>query len=132
MAYAKHLSPALHAWCNSIVRAHMEQRAQGGFQHQVIERLDRIDHRLETVNERVDRLEKRLPKKRREITPATRERLSNATLALGGRCPCCSINDVVSTDGDVLDAEFDHFYSNQEASEEHSWLICTEDAVGFE
>ena len=43
LAYAKYLSPAFHAWCNSIVRAHMEQRATGDFQHQVIERLDRIE-----------------------------------------------------------------------------------------
>ena len=82
MAYAKYLSPAFHAWCNSIVRAHMERRTTGNFQSQVIERLDRIEHRVDT-------LEQRLPQRRREITKTTRLYLADATLALGGRCPCC-------------------------------------------
>ena len=76
MAYAKYLSPALHAWFNSIVRAHMERRATGSFQHQVIERLDRIEHRVDT-------LEQRLPQRRREIGKTTRIRLADAILALG-------------------------------------------------
>lgn len=29
MAYAKYLSPEFHAWCNSVVKAHMEGRASG-------------------------------------------------------------------------------------------------------
>ena len=117
MAYAKYLSPALHAWFNSIVRAHMERRATGSFQHQVIERLDRIEHRVDT-------LEQRLPQRRREIGKMTRIRLADAILALGGRCPCCGLTEVVDADGAVLEAEFDHFYSNQLPSEEHAWLIC--------
>jgi hypothetical protein len=73
-AYAKYLSPALHAWFNSIVRAHMERRATNSFQHQVIERLDRIEHRVDT-------LEPRLPQRRREIGKTTRIRLANATFS---------------------------------------------------
>lgn len=119
MAYAKYLSPALHAWFNSIVRAHMELRTTGNFQRQVIDRLDRIEHRVDT-------LEQRLPQRRREITKTTRLRLADAVLALGARCPCCGRVDVVDADGNVIgDAEFDHFYSNQLPSEEHAWLICS-------
>jgi hypothetical protein len=117
MAYAKYLSPAFHAWCNSIVRAHMESRDHGEFEHQVIERLDRIERRVDT-------LEQRLPHRRREIARMTRLRLADVTLALGGRCPCCGRVDVVNADGDVAEAEFDHFYSNQLPTEEHCWLIC--------
>jgi hypothetical protein len=117
MAYAKYLSPALHAWFNSIVRAHMERRTTGSFQHQVLERLDRIEHRVDT-------LDQRLPQRRREISKPARTRLVDAILALGGRCPCCGRAEVVDADGAVLEAEFDHFYSNQLPSEEHAWLIC--------
>lgn len=102
----------------------METRAKGGFERQVLERLDRLEHRVETVGERIDRLEKRLPQKRREIAASTRIRLADATLALGGRCPCCSKVPIVGADGEVLDAEFDHFYSNQLPTEDHCWLIC--------
>lgn len=117
MAYAKYLSPAFHAWCNSIIRAHMERRGIGNFQSQVIERLDRIEYRVDT-------LEQRLPQRRREITKTTRLLLADAALALGGRCPCCGLVDVVDADGVVHNAEFDYFYSNQLPSGDHAWLIC--------
>jgi len=124
MAYAKYLSPALHAWFNSIVRAHMERRATNSFQHQVIGRLDRIEHRVDT-------LEQRLPQRRREISKTTRIRLADAILALGGRCPCCGLTEIVDADGDVTEAEFDHFYSNQLPNEEHAWLICLKCHAGL-
>jgi len=45
------------------------------------------------------------------------------------------MSDVVSEEGAVINgAEFDHYYANQLASDEHSWLICKtcHDALTFE
>jgi Rha family phage regulatory protein len=68
-----------------------------------------------------------LSSKRREITQKTRNEIQFVMHRLGGRCPCCGLNDVVDCLGDkVSGAEFDHFFTNQWANVDAVWLLCDE------
>ncbi len=134
-AYAEYLSPEFHVWCLTVVRDRMEGKlvpaGTVSLTEQDFERLTDqtkqivapIVDGLRTLTGRVESLEKNLPQ-RRPILPKTREVIVATIVRLGRRCPCCGLAEVVAQDGSVIDAEFDHFFSNQLPSAKHAWLIC--------
>ena len=154
LAYAKDLSTEFHFWCNTVVRSFMEgelvpadavkasnilmtldpdqQRILGPVIHFMAESFAKIFEQQHDIRElvsgvqaEIEDLRSRVPQRRREIKPETRQRHIAILIQLGCRCPCCGSKIVVSASGDVLDgAEFDHYYANQLASDDHTWLIC--------
>jgi hypothetical protein len=152
-AYAKYLSPEFHAWCNSVVRSHMEGRnvsvyatpAVAGLTRQDLQQFaqivgdasgraaaercvelmdNRVRDALVPVEERLIALE-RAQVRRRALSEATRRDHLEDTRALGGRCPCCNLAEVVTADAARAPfAEFDHFYANSHPGGAHTWLIC--------
>ncbi len=135
IAYAKYLSPEFHVWCNTVVRDRMEGKlAPAGMVSLTEKDFERLTDQtkqivapivdgLHTLTGRVESLEKNLPQ-RRPILPKTREVIVATIVRLGRRCPCCGLAEVVAQNGSVIDAEFDHFFSNQLPSAKHAWLIC--------
>ena len=152
-AYAKYLSPEFHAWCNSVVRSHIEGRnvsvyaapAVAGLTRQDLQQFaqivgdasgraaaercvelmdNRVRDALVPVEERLIALE-RAQVRRRALSEATRRDHLEDTRALGGRCPCCNLADVVTPDAARAPfTEFDHFYANSHPGGAHTWLIC--------
>lgn len=84
-----------------------------------------LDDRLGRIEESVGHLRRQSQKTRQQFASGTKAELVLATLALGGRCPCCDDTVVVLSDGRrAKSAEFDHFFANHIASVESGWLIC--------
>lgn len=81
--------------------------------------LQRLEHRLAHIGQRVEDV---IP--RRPIPESVKQRHREAIKALGGRCPCCGIMDILDTLGEVIGAEYDHFYSRERNALEDTWLIC--------
>jgi len=135
LAYAKYLSAEFHTWCNEVVRDRMEGKLVPAGAATLSERdLERLTEQtkqiiapvidgLHALTERVDSLEKNLPQ-RRNILPKTKDVIIKVLQALGRRCPCCGLVEVIDENGKVVNAEFDHFFSNQLPSQKHAWLIC--------
>ena len=82
-------------------------------------RVDRLEARLIALEERVAA---NVPRK--SISAATKQRHREAVTALGGRCPCCGVTEIINTHGAVIDAEYDHFYSRERRNFDETWLIC--------
>lgn len=64
LAFAKHLSPAFHVWCNEVVRAHMEGRAsvaQAGLPPETQEIIRRIDGIARMLSHKVTNIEAAIP-----------------------------------------------------------------------
>ncbi len=60
-----------------------------------------------------------------ELSPSVKAQHVEATHLLGGRCPCCSIIQIVDAEEvKVEGAEFDHFNNRTDARLEATWLIC--------
>ena len=78
-----------------------------------------LDERLAAVE---DRVAANVP--RRPITDTTKRRHRDVVAALGGRCPCCGIVEVLDGDGKPDGAEYDHFYSRERREFADTWLIC--------
>lgn len=143
MAYAQYLSPQFHAWCNSVVRSHMEGRlapvagyvAQADFNQfagQVVSAITSMQEHFDAyqteTRSRFDLLGEQLAqttRPRKEINAKVKGIIANATAHLGGYCPCCSRVKIVDENGrKITDAEYDHFYSNQHPDADKVWLIC--------
>ncbi len=134
-AYAEYLSPEFHVWCLTVVRDRMEGKlvpaGTVSLTEQDFERLTDqtkqiiapIMDGLHTLTGRVASLERNLPQ-RRPILSKTKAAIVAAVIKFGRHCPCCGLVEVVAPDGSVVDAEFDHFFSNQLPSAKHAWLIC--------
>lgn len=152
MAYAQYLSPAFHAWCNSVVRQHMEGRlaptawyvTQADFQQfagQVIGAVSGMQGQIEALQaetrSRFDLIGEQLSqtaRPRKEISAKVKGMIATATAQLNGFCPCCSRIQIVDAHGrKIAEAEYDHFYSNQLPDADHVWLICKacHDALTF-
>jgi hypothetical protein len=135
IAYAKYLSPEFHVWCNTVVRDRMEGKlvptgtvslTEKDFERltdQTKQIVAPIVEGLHALTGRVDSLERNLPQ-RRPILPKTKAAIIAAVIKYGRHCPCCGEVEVVTPDGSVIDAEFDHFFSNQLPNAKHAWLIC--------
>ncbi|MBF0306744.1 MAG: KilA-N domain-containing protein [Alphaproteobacteria bacterium] len=143
MAYAQYLSPDFHAWCNSVVRQHMEGRlAPPGafvthtefrqFAGQVFDAVSEVQGQVTALQaearSRFDLIGEQLSqatRPRKEISAKVKGTIAVVTAQLGGYCPCCSRHKIVDDNGrKVAEAEYDHFYSNQMPDAEHVWLIC--------
>lgn len=151
MAYAKYLSPEFHAWCNQIVRAHMEgrhlpvQAVQGAItlSEAALERFaekvgegaikaargflaEAVEPRFERMETRLAVIEKAVTAKtgRKTPTKATREEHIDAAFRLGCRCPCGCARVVVDDNGEKLPAlHIDHFYSVDRANVGDTWPL---------
>jgi len=151
MAYAKYLSHEFHAWCNVVVRAHMEGRNLPVQATQAAitlssEQLERFAEKLgrsagesavlaarsylvEDVRQIVAPIERRLEiiernqRRRRCFTPRDKEILAAETARQGGICPCCRAANVI-IDGRVVNAHYDHMEDVGDASFTSGWLIC--------
>jgi hypothetical protein len=153
IAYAKYLTHEFHAWCNVVVRAHMEGRALPATVTKVALCDDQIERIADRTAERVTPLidavearqaarhtafelrmmkefERRVPRKR----PAkkTREIHFEACNRLyEGKCPCCST--VIISDGvKTLSYEIDHWYSRERRGLFETWPTCKNCNIGFD
>jgi hypothetical protein len=72
-------------------------------------------------------IQQTLSTKRKKVNDTTKQDHIYAVCELGGRCPCCGQNEIVSSDRQMYRglAEFDHFYQTSRADLMHTWLICT-------
>ncbi len=163
MAYAKYLSPEFHAWCNEVVKSHMEGRgvpvqttgaiiafsedrffdALAAAMTPVTAGIVAILEKQTNTNNRVDRVEMDVcaikndvlalradvhqiaNRGRRKIKDSVKSEIVRHTRLMGGNCPCCGVNKIVSEDSALIGSpEFDHFYQNSQADTDHVWLIC--------
>lgn len=88
--------------------------------------IERIEQRQEDHSERLSTLEKNLKnvlKFRRKISPKTKSEHLDAIIRLGRRCPVYPEIIIVDAAGSVVDADYDHFFTNQLPNENHTWLI---------
>lgn len=89
------------------------------------EAIDHVAARVDVIAEDVAYLKHMAHARRRALSEATRRDHLDDTCALGGRCPCCNLAEVVTADGARAPfAEFDHFYANSQPNGAHTWLIC--------
>lgn len=89
-------------------------------------RLETYDNRFNRLDERLSTLEKRLPKREKIISDATKQQHIDAVKFMGGRCPCCSKNELFISEPLSKHGQFDHFFTNQYPSVDYTWLICIE------
>lgn len=81
--------------------------------------LQRIETKLDAVEARIA---SHVP--RRPVTDSTKRRHKEVVAALGSRCPCCGVSEVLDATGVVQRAEYDHFYSRERRDFAETWLIC--------
>jgi prophage antirepressor-like protein len=97
-------------------------------QDQAIERVEDqvndLGDKVDGLTNKMDRIEAKLSRTRRKITELTKCEHVSAINEMGGRCPCCSISQIVVDGEKSRFAEFDHFYENSKPDIEHTWLIC--------
>lgn len=85
----------------------------------IIPILERLENQLGYVCSRVEEF---IP--RRHIHETVKHRHRSILKLLGGRCPCCGLVSVLDASGEVIGAEYDHFYSRERNALEDTWLIC--------
>ncbi len=148
MAYAKYLSPEFHAWCNEVVRAHMEQvqpmvLPSAQIQHllvtmgRIAENHDlglrtvagavhEVRAEVSTLGQRVSAVERHIIARRVDISTATKRIHRQTIVEHGGMCPCCGKVRILETvNGNALaQCEYDHFYASNRAKLHETWLIC--------
>ena len=137
LAYAKYLSTEFHAYCNGVIRTHMEQsgktgtslitlEAIGGLFDQklvpVCERIERVEGNLIVLRERVDNI---VP--RRDFSKETREQFNYTVLRRYNReCPCCRNVVVIDDSGCRLPGtNYDHFRGRELNGPDDGWLVCS-------
>ena len=139
LAYARYLSPAFHAWCNSVVRTVIERfgapiREEDGlfgfFQHE----FDQLHRRLDAINRHhADQMfllvsaQDLMLDQRRDFSARSRALMCAVIDAepYEGQCPCCNAARVLTADQQPLaGATFDHFFHRSLNRPEHGWLIC--------
>jgi hypothetical protein len=140
MAYAKYLSPEFHAWCNEIVRAHMEGRrhdqlstapvAKADLQGILEDVLAPVMVRLNRIERKQDDLAVKIASKRKSLSTAEENLLDRYALSSGRLCGCCHHRFVVDPEGNRLPtAATDHAFANQlanvNAKSVTCWLICS-------
>ena len=65
-----------------------------------------------------------LKDRREQIKDSVKAKHLRACHHFGGKCPCCSIRSVTSSDGSKANAEFDHHRRSNAPDLQHTWLIC--------
>ena len=106
MAYAKYLSPEFHAWCNEVVRAHMESR---NLPMQVIESslkpmtFEDFERAMAPRDEKLDNILNFVSKSRKECSVEDyRKLLDNVVHSYAGFCPCGCERNIVASDGQFI------------------------------
>jgi hypothetical protein len=142
MAYAKYLSPEFHAWCNEVVRSHMERRHSGALSTQVeLKMIEALERRVDHHDQRLDQHERilvdvhrlthethgnviavkqwqekaRLPQPRRFNDEDERICYFVVHLEFGGRCPIDRTTHLTDDKGNRLPdvSEVDHWHGPQ-------------------
>ena len=140
LAYARHLTPAFHHWCNTVVRAAMERPEDlpvTGIEplaHQIAQHFQRLHHRLDILDRHAADLmllqlsaRDLLVGERRRFSEETRIIIVKVTAAepFFGQCPCCGIAPVLTLARQPIPgAEFDHVFHRGLNRPEHGWLVC--------
>ncbi len=88
---------------------------------QILPILENLQTSMSMIEERVTSF---VPRK--HITDTVKQRHISVVVTLGCKCPCCGTTQIVDELGNVLDAEFDHFYSRERRDYVDTWLICRE------
>ena len=88
---------------------------------QIMPILEQLQSSVSTIEEKVTAF---VPRK--HITDTVKNRHIHVIWTLGGKCPCCGIEEIVIDFSIVKNAEFDHFYSRERRYFEDTWLICRE------
>lgn len=83
--------------------------------------LERLETEVQTISERVSSFAPR-----KNLTEHTKQRHVAVVSALGGRCPCCGVSEVLDCANRATSGEFDHFFSRERNAFEDTWLICTD------
>jgi len=147
MAYAKYLSSEFHAWCNEVVRSHMEltrsapasisildnllDRKFAPFHHGMTEiRHEQKELRREMadVQGNVIFLTKRVDDMapRHKFTPNTRRSyVYIAWKFYFGECPCCRKTKILNDGREIYKAAHtDHFNGRERVKPGDGWLVC--------
>ena len=142
LPYARYLSPRFHLWCNTALRAVMEQRDEhpaadddpmlthltGQFR-QLHRRLDTLDrHAADQMFLQISSQELLLGN-RRDFSGQSRAVIASVVAAppYEGVCPCCGVASVLNEVGKpVPGAEFDHFFHRGLNRPELGWLVCAD------
>ena len=139
LSYARHLSPAFHAWCNTVVRNAIERCA--GPPHEGDAVLVFVEEQFEQIHRRLDHLNQHaadqmfLLVSTQELMLDQRRNFSERSRALickvisaepyEGQCPCCHAAQVLTATQQAQEgAEYDHFFHRALNRPEHGWLIC--------
>jgi hypothetical protein len=142
IAYAKYLSPEFQAWCNEVVRAHMERRHPSALSTQIeLKMLEALERRVDHHDVRLDQHEQvlvdmhklayethgnvlavrqwqektRLPKPRRFSDEDERVLYLVVHLEFGGKCPIDRVTHLTDDNGKRLPdvSEVDHWHGPQ-------------------
>jgi KilA-N domain len=147
MAYAKYLSPEFHAWCNQVVRSHMELTRKAPTSIEILDSL--FDRKLEPLHHgmmeiRHEQTEIRgeiaevrgnviiLAKRvddmapRHDFTANTRRSFVAIVWKFYfGECPCCRKTKIVLDGREIKDAAHcDHFNGRERNAPADGWLVC--------
>lgn len=135
MAYAKYLSHEFHAWCNEVVRAHMEGRAVAtpipppavafadlfAQQTSIKSMVERIDGNVAYLRQNADRGRKDFPA---QVQYAY---LQTVRKHFGGLCPCCAATRILDASGNKLShCHFEHWYSRDKVGLSDGWATCSD------
>ena len=140
LSYARYLSPPFHLWCNTVVRAALEQpdgppaAADDPLPADLAREFRDLHRRLDTLERHAADL-MFLQLSAQEVVFGQRRDFSQRSLDLilrvvaaepyGGQCPCCGSVPVLTRDGRrIPGAEFDHAYHRGLNKPEHGWLVC--------
>jgi Rha family phage regulatory protein len=95
-----------------------------------------VNGRIDAVSNKVDHLHVELTgiaaevqqianRGLKKIKDSVKSDIVRSVRILGGNCPCCGVNKIVSQESELIGSpEFDHFYQNSQADADHVWLIC--------
>lgn len=127
MAYAMYLSPEFHAWCNEVVRAHMEGRLRGSvaavvtdqsasMRELLAEVMVPVHTEIKEIKGIVVSFGERLPQRiQRPSKEDERILYQVAHLAYRNKCPIDQTTRITDDKGNKLPgkAELDHFHGHQ-------------------
>jgi KilA-N domain len=147
MAYAKYLSPEFHAWCNQVVRSHMELTRKAPSSIAVLDSL--FDRKLEPLHHGMMEIRHEQTEMRGEIAEVrgnvivlasrvddlvprhdftTNTRRSYVAIVWKfyfGECPCCRKVKIVLDGREIkAAAHCDHFNGRERNAPADGWLVC--------
>ena len=139
LAYARYLSPAFHAWGNTVIRNAMERfggppLGRDALMRYVERQFDRLHCKLDHMNRHaadqtflLASAQDLLLGKRRSFSERSRAVMCVVISAepYEGQCPCCNAAQVLTAENQPVEgAEYDHFFHRGLNRPEHGWLVC--------